>query len=275
MRFAINIPNFGSFANPRDIVALAQEADQAGWDGFFLWDHVLWSDPENYAVAEPWVTLAAMAQASEHIRIGPMITPLPRRRPWQVARQALTLDHLSNGRAVLGVGLGGDWFGDYSAFGETTDQRAHGEMLDEALDVLCGLWSGETFHYAGKHFAINGVQMLPIPLQQPRIPLWVAGVWPGTRPFQRAARFDGVAPISKTNQPFTPTQIRDMLAYIGQYRTSSAPFDVIIAGGPLQAAEYTALAEAGVTWYQVGFWASDSVDDVRNTIRGGIPATST
>lgn len=271
MKYAINIPNFGAFANPRDAVALAHEADASGWDGFFLWDHVLWTQPDNHAVAEPWVTLAAMAQATTHIRLGAMITPLPRRRPWQVARQAVTLDQLSNGRAVLGVGIGGDWFGDYSRFGEPTDQRMHGEQLDQALDIITGLWSGETFSYTGQHYHIHEVQFLPKPVQQPRIPIWVAGVWPGTKPFQRAARYDGVAPISRTEQPFTPQQMRDLCAYIGQHRQSNAPFDVVIGGAPLERDEYAALAEAGVTWYQDGFLAHDSVELVREHIRRGPP----
>src|SRR5690242_3610271 len=116
MRFAINVPNFGPFADPRAVVELAQAADAAGWHGFFLWDHVLWTNPEPLPVADPWVTLAAIAQATEQIRIGPLVTPLPRRRPWQVAREAATLDALSGGRVTLGVGIGGDWFGDYSHF---------------------------------------------------------------------------------------------------------------------------------------------------------------
>src|SRR5688572_4432084 len=124
MRFAINVPNFGPFADPLAVVELAQAADAAGWDGFFLWDHVLWRDQKSLPVADPWVTLAAMAQATKRIRLGPLVTPLPRRRPWQVAREAATLDALSGGRVTLGVGIGGDWFGDYSHFGEPADVQA-------------------------------------------------------------------------------------------------------------------------------------------------------
>jgi alkanesulfonate monooxygenase SsuD/methylene tetrahydromethanopterin reductase-like flavin-dependent oxidoreductase (luciferase family) len=272
MRFAINIPNFGPFADPRAVVGLAREAEAAGWDGFYLWDHVLWRAPEHQPVAEPWTLLAAIAQATERIRIGPMVTPLPRRRPWQVARQAATLDHLSGGRAVLGVGLGGDWFGDYSGFGETADQRAHGAQLDEALAVITGLWSGEPFSYTGQHYTIRDVQFLPRPVQQPRIPIWVAGVWPGTRPFRRAARFDGVAPIGRDDEtPIQPSDIRAMLEYIRPHRASDAPFDVVIGGAPRDDQEYAELAAAGVTWYQHGFLVNDSVELVRAHIRRGPP----
>jgi alkanesulfonate monooxygenase SsuD/methylene tetrahydromethanopterin reductase-like flavin-dependent oxidoreductase (luciferase family) len=274
VRFAINLPNFGPFGDPRVMVDLARDADQAGWDGFFIWDHVLWLVSENHPVAEPWVTLAAIASATQRIRFGPMVTPLPRRRPWQVARQASTLDQLSGGRLALGVGIGGDWFGDYSRFGEPADDATHGAQLDEALDVLLGLWGGEPFAYDGTHYTIRETQFLPTPLQQPRIPIWVAGVWPGTKPFRRAARFDGIAPIARAEgAQVTPDDVRAMLAYIQPHRASAGPFDVVLAGPPLSSAgDYAAYAEAGVTWYQHGFLWEDSVELVRTHIRRGPPS---
>ena len=272
MNFAINLPNFGAFGEPRLMAELARDAEAAGWDGFFIWDHVLWLAPDNQPVAEPWVALAAIAMVTERIRLGPMVTPLPRRRPWQVARQAVTLDRLSRGRLTLGVGIGGDWFGDYSRFGEPADDRTHGAQLDEALHVLLGLWSGETFRYDGDHYTVRDTQFLPAPLQQPRIPIWVAGVWPGTKPFRRAARFDGVAPIARAQDgAVSPGDVRAMLEYIRPHRNSPAPFDVVLAGSPLAPASYAAYAEAGVTWYQHGFLASDSPEQVRAHIRRGPP----
>jgi alkanesulfonate monooxygenase SsuD/methylene tetrahydromethanopterin reductase-like flavin-dependent oxidoreductase (luciferase family) len=272
MRFAINVPNFGPFGDPRIMAGLARDADAAGWDGFFIWDHLLWLEPQNQPVAEPWVTLAAIASATERIRLGPMVTPLPRRRPWQVARQAITLDQLSGGRLTLGVGIGGDWFGDYSRFGEPADDRTHGAQLDEALDVLVGLWSGEPFDYAGEHYIIRETQLLPTPVQQPRIPIWVAGVWPGTKPFRRAARYDGIAPIARAHDArLSPDDIRAMLAYIQPHRASAAPFDVVLAGPPLAAEDYAAHAAAGVTWYEEGFLIEDGVEQVRAHIRRGPP----
>jgi alkanesulfonate monooxygenase SsuD/methylene tetrahydromethanopterin reductase-like flavin-dependent oxidoreductase (luciferase family) len=271
MKFAINLPNFGPFGDPRLMADLAREAEAAGWDGFFIWDHVMWTDPVNHPVTEPWVTLAAIACATTRIRLGPMITPLPRRRPWQVARQAVTLDQLSGGRLALGVGIGGDWFGDYSRFGEPADDRTHGEQLDEALEVLVGLWSGEPFSYAGKHYTVRDTQFLPKAVQ-PRIPIWVAGVWPGTKPFRRAARYDGAAPIGRGGDgDINPGSIRDLLEYIRPHRVSDRPFDVVLAGPPRSTEEYAAFAAAGATWYQDGFLVNDSPDDVRAHIRRGPP----
>jgi alkanesulfonate monooxygenase SsuD/methylene tetrahydromethanopterin reductase-like flavin-dependent oxidoreductase (luciferase family) len=272
MHFAINVPNFGSFGHPRIMAELAQDAEAAGWDGMFIWDHMLWTWPENYPVTEPWVTLGAMAMVTERIRLGPMVTPLPRRRPWQVARQAVTLDQLSNGRAILGVGIGGDWFGDYSRFGEPADDRTHGQQLDEALQVITGLWGSTPFSYIGQHYTIKETQFLPAPIQQPRIPIWVAGVWPGTKPFRRAAQYDGAAPIPRgENTRLTPEDVAEMIVYIHQHRSAAEPFDIVLAGPPLDAEQYAAFAQAGATWYQDGFMADDSVDHVRAHIRRGPP----
>jgi alkanesulfonate monooxygenase SsuD/methylene tetrahydromethanopterin reductase-like flavin-dependent oxidoreductase (luciferase family) len=272
MRHAINLPNFGPFGNPRLMVELAVDAEAAGWDGFFIWDHVVYFTPTNQPVTEPWVTLGAMAMATERIRLGPMVTPLPRRRPWQIARQAVTLDQLSNGRAVLGVGIGGDWFGDYSRFGEPPDDRTHGEQLDEALQVITGLWGTTPFSYSGKHYTIRDTQFLP-PAIQPRLPIWVAGRWPGTKPFRRAAQYDGVAPIGHDEHAtLSPEDIRAMITYIRQHRTATEPFDVVFGGPPLTAEQYAAYADAGVTWYQDGFLVDDSVETVRAHIRRGPPS---
>jgi probable F420-dependent oxidoreductase len=273
MRFAVNVPNFGAaFGDVRVMVDLAREAEAAGWDGLFIWDHVLWLHPENQPVAEPWVTLAAIAAATERIRLGPLVAPLPRRRPWQVARQAATLDQLSGGRLVLGVGIGGDWFGDYSRFGEPADDKTHGAQLDEALAVLEGLWSGEPFSFAGEHYTVNDVQFLPRPVQQPRIPIWVAGVWPGTKPFRRAARFDGVAPMARQiDVLLSPDDIRELRAYVEQHRTSVGPFDVVVGGPPLSAEQYADYAAAGVTWYQHGIGDDEDGDAFRARIRRGPP----
>lgn len=272
MRFAVNVPNFGTgFGEVRTLVSLAQEAEAAGWDGFFIWDHLLWLRPENQPVAEPWVALTAIAAVTERIRLGPLVTPLPRRRPWQVARQAVTLDHLSGGRLVLGVGIGGDWFGDYSSFSEPADDITHGNQLDEALAVLLGLWSGEPFRYRGEHYTVNEVQFLPRPVQQPRIPIWVAGVWPGTKPFRRAARFEGVTPMTRQKKTMlTPEQIREMRAYVHQHRKSNELFDVIIGGRRQLNEEQCAIyAAAGVTWYQLGIDEGEDVNSFRTRIRSG------
>jgi alkanesulfonate monooxygenase SsuD/methylene tetrahydromethanopterin reductase-like flavin-dependent oxidoreductase (luciferase family) len=275
MRCAINVPNFGAFADTRALAQLAREAEEAGWDGFFLWDHIGgWPAP----TADPWVALAAVAMTTSRIALGPLVTPLPRRRPWKVAREATTLDHLSNGRLILGVGIGDDAIGrEYSAYGEQGDNRLHGEMLDEALDVVAGLWGAEPFTYRGKHYTISDVHFLPAPVQRPRIPIWVAATWPHQRPVRRAARWDGLCPIRMDEQALTPEQVREMLAIVHESRPATEPLDVILAGytGNLSAEETAArlgsLAEAGVTWWQEGLMPNDSLEDLRARIQQGAP----
>lgn len=274
MRYALNVPNFGAYADVRSVATLAREAEDAGWDGFFLWDHVHTEPP--LPVADPWIELTAMALATERIQLGTLVTPLPRRRPWKLARETVTLDRLSNGRLILGVGLGGEWFHEYSKFGEPVDDRSHAVATDEGLEVLTGLWSGERFSFSGQRYTLHDVQFLPTPQQSPRIPIWVAGVWPGKNPFRRAARWDGVCPIAHDHTP-TPQEIHDMLAYLRPYRTSDAPFEVVVTGftgnlPPEEAAKLlTDYADAGVTWWQEGFMWEDTLDDLRARIAAGPP----
>ena len=274
MRYALNVPNFGAYSDVRAMAALAREAEGAGWDGFFLWDHIH-TEPA-LPVADPWIELAAMALATERIRLGLLVTPMPRRRPWKLARESVTLDRLSNGRLILGVGLGGEWMREYSAFGEPADDRTHAAMLDEGLDVLTGLWSGEPFSYAGKHYTVNNARFLPAPQQSPRIPIWVAGVWPGRAPFRRAARWDGLCPIAHDHTP-TPQEIGAMLAYLRPHRTSADTFEVAVTGytgdKPPEEARtlLTNYADAGVTWWQEGFMWEDTIADLRARVAKGPP----
>jgi alkanesulfonate monooxygenase SsuD/methylene tetrahydromethanopterin reductase-like flavin-dependent oxidoreductase (luciferase family) len=208
MYFAIDTPNFGDFADAQVLADLAREAEQAGWDGFFLWDHIGagWEVP----IGDPWVQMAAMAMTTERIKLGTLVTPVPRRRPWKLAREAVTLDQLSNGRLILGVGIGGDSGHEFSCFGESPDDKLHGAMLDEGLDVLTGLWTGEPFSYQGAHYRIDGARFLPTPVQTPRIPIWVAGIWPHPRPFRRAARWDGVCALKADEGTMTPADFRPL-----------------------------------------------------------------
>jgi alkanesulfonate monooxygenase SsuD/methylene tetrahydromethanopterin reductase-like flavin-dependent oxidoreductase (luciferase family) len=277
MRFAIYVPNFGTFGSVQTLVELAQAAQRAGWDGFFLWDHLLPdADSAHGPVADPWIALTAIAGATNHLRLGPIVTPLPRRRPWKVAREAVTLDHFSNGRLILGVGIGGDWWREYSAVGEAADAQVHGAMLDEGLDVLTGLWAGIPFSYHGTHYTIQDAHFLPPPRQSPRIPIWVAGVWPGTRPFRRAARWDGVCPIGRSGA-LSPEDIRQMRASIESHRTATAPFDIVLSGrahewtGTERNAKVADYAAAGVTWWLESCWADVSLTDVRAIIDRGPP----
>src|SRR3954468_19670952 len=148
MQFAINTPNFGSFADVRLLAELAREAEDAGWDGFFVWDHIGGSSLQAIPMADPWVALTAMAMATSRVKLGPIVTPLPRRRPWKLARESVTLDHLSQGRLILGVGLGDPVATEFGSFGDETDPRRPAAMLDEGLEVLTGLWRGEPFSFS-------------------------------------------------------------------------------------------------------------------------------
>lgn len=275
MRYALNLPAFGEFADAHALAALAREAEEAGWDGFFLWDHL--QAEVGVPVADPWIALSAIALQTQRIRIGPLVTPLPRRRPWKLARETATLDRLCGGRLIMGVGIGGDsWFHEYSTFDEPTDDKTHATQLDEGLDVLTGLWSGQPFHYEGQHYTVRDAHFLPSPLQSPRIPIWVSGIWPHKAPLRRAARWDGICPIVD-GRTIQPEEVRDMLTYIRQHRPVDAPFDVVVAGyvGHLAPTEAENLlkryAEAGVTWWQEGFLGNDTLADVRARIRQGPP----
>jgi alkanesulfonate monooxygenase SsuD/methylene tetrahydromethanopterin reductase-like flavin-dependent oxidoreductase (luciferase family) len=279
MQFAIDLPPFGPFSDPNLVADLAQEAEEAGWNGFFLWDHInykLEDSAEPLAVADPWIHLAVMASRTTAIKLGPMVTPLARRRPWKVARETVTLDHLSGGRVVLGIGLGGDGDGEYSDFGELTDPRVHGAMLDEALAVLIRLWSGEEASYQGEHYQLAPVRFLPTPVQTPRIPIWVAGIWPHQKPFQRAARFEGVYPQQRGGA-LTPEDYRQILAFIQPLRTQNAPFEVLTRGRSsgtdfaADAALVAGYAQAGVTWWLEQFRPHNTVEQVRLRIHQGPP----
>jgi probable F420-dependent oxidoreductase len=260
MRFAINVPNFGEYGNPRLLASLAREAELAGWDGFFVWDHLQFFDPlAPVPVADPWIALAAVATATERIRLGPMVTPLARRHPWQVAREAATLDHLSNGRLILGVGLGGLPEAEFDAFGEVSDARVRAQKLDEGLAILAGLWTGEPFSFAGEHYRVAETRFQPNPVQSPRIPIWVGGSWPNKAPMRRAARWDGAFPASSENSGMamlSPDEVRDIATYVAAHRQDDGPFDLVIGGetpgdDPSQAASVIApYADAGVTWWQ-------------------------
>ncbi|MEE8551001.1 MAG: LLM class flavin-dependent oxidoreductase [Gemmatimonadota bacterium] len=275
MRFAVSVQNFADYADIRRLVALAREAEDNGWDGFFLWDHIHWNGPP---MIDPWVALAAIASVTSRIRIGTMVTPLARRRPWKLARETVTLDHLSGGRLILGVGLGTPPAEEFSRFGEDSDDQIRGQKLDEGLEVITGLWSGEPFSYRGKHYQLDNVTFLPRPVQQPRIPIWVAGLWPNRRPFRRAARLDGVVPLKvgpSADLPgaLTPDELPAPLTYIQEHRESDAPFDVNASSAiptDLGRAKdvVDAFAAAGATWLQE--W-QPTADALSARLRAGPP----
>jgi alkanesulfonate monooxygenase SsuD/methylene tetrahydromethanopterin reductase-like flavin-dependent oxidoreductase (luciferase family) len=251
MRYGVSVPPFGPYADPRRLAELAARAETAGWDGFFVWDHMVY-DPSFHPIGDPWVGLAAVAMRTSRLTIGTMVTPLARRRPWKVARETVSLDHLSGGRFVLGVGLGDPAQWEYGSFGEPADPRIRAACLDEALTVLAGLWTGEPFRYDGRHFAVAEVTFRPPPVQRPRIPVWVAGWWPNKPPLRRAARWDGMAPI-KQGGDLSPDEVAAALTYVRRHRATDAPFDVVVSGGtgprPDDADRMAAYAAVGATWW--------------------------
>ena len=284
MQFAIDIPNFGDFADARLTADIAREAEAAGWDAVWVWDHIM-RDPAD-PHADPWILLAAIALATERIRLGPMVTPLARRRPSDVARQAVTLDRLSGGRLTLGVG-NGSRDREFTAFGDEGDLRRRAAMLDEGLAVLQGLMSGQRFSFAGAHYRIDDATFLPVPLQQPRIPVWIGATWPVHAPIRRAARWDGIWALRRdadgTSTPLTPDDVRGLCEVIAEERTAAGlaaePYDVLVAGvtpadDPASAATTAReFAEAGATWWSERINSSrGSLADMRRRIAAGPPS---
>lgn len=259
LKTAIYLPNHGPFGDARAIADLARDAETAGWDGFFLWDHIAEYDEagDSQPCADPWLGLTAAAMQTTSIKLGTTVTPLPRRRPHKLARETVTLDQLSNGRLILSVGIGSGPI-EWHHLGEETDQRVRGNMLDEGLDILAGLWSGEPFQFDGEHYQIEKAQFLPPSFQQPRIPVWVGGEWPNKRPFRRMARWDGMFPLFNVYGQEQEPVFAEAVAYVLNERERlglNGPFDVIKMGmspgdNPSEAAAIISTAvEAGATWW--------------------------
>ncbi len=284
LRFAIDSPISGDYSDPRLLGRLALLAEQSGWDGFFIWDHL--SSPgdsspdEPLPVVDPWVALAVMAVKTHKIRIGTAVTPIPRRRPWKLARETVSLDRLSDGRLTLGVGLGEPAGSEYERFGEDSAPLIRAAKLDEGLEVLTGLWSGQPFSHRGERFSVQDARFLPTPVQSPRIPIWVGGQWPNRAPLRRAARWDGVYPIYLVDgaPAMTPAILNTIVEYVGEHRKSHDPFDVVAPGAHLghdrprlsdAAASY---AEAGATWYAAPIGPElGTVAEVKAWIAAGPP----
>ncbi len=216
-------------------------------------------------VADPWITLAAAAAATERLRLGPMVTPLALRRQAKLARETATLDVLSGGRLTLGAGLGSDRFGaELSATGEQLDDRQRGQMLDEALEVLAAAWSGQPVHHRGEHYTVDGIQFLPRPVQRPGVPVWVAGFPGNIRPLRRAARYDGFFPVNLSG----PGQLAEATATIAELREgATAPYDIAIPLPP--GTDPAPYAQAGATWWLTEFEPGVSLDRVRGVLRDG------
>jgi alkanesulfonate monooxygenase SsuD/methylene tetrahydromethanopterin reductase-like flavin-dependent oxidoreductase (luciferase family) len=265
LRSAVWLPLFDPLSDPVVVARLAAEAEDAGWDGFFVWDHVRWREPVR-RLADPWITMAAIAAGTERLRIGPMVTPLPRRRPAKVARETATLDRLSGGRLTLGVGIGGDRFGgELSKLGEQLDDRLRGQMLDEALDILTGAWSGAPVRHHGTHYLVDDIEFLPRPVQRPGVPVWVAAFPGSPKPLRRAARYQGFFPVNLQHVD----QFAEAVATVTALRPDPAPpYDVAVALPP--GADPAPYARAGATWWLAEFEPEAlSLDRVRGVVRDG------
>jgi alkanesulfonate monooxygenase SsuD/methylene tetrahydromethanopterin reductase-like flavin-dependent oxidoreductase (luciferase family) len=263
----------------REQVELARAAEAAGWDGVFTWDGIhVGDDIETY---DPWTLMGAMALATERVRLGAIISPLSRRRPWKVARETTTVDRLSNGRLVLPVGLGAMDDRGITGVGEVPDRRTRAELLDESLEILTGLWSGEPFGYSGRHYQFEPMAFRPTPVQRPRIPIWVVGAWPSERSMSRVLRYDGLMPywLPQTTglaRPQTPAQLAEMRDWIAARRSLDG-FDILMEGSTSAtdrasaAAEVEAWAEAGATWWIESDWSNWAVEPMRRLIEAGPP----
>jgi alkanesulfonate monooxygenase SsuD/methylene tetrahydromethanopterin reductase-like flavin-dependent oxidoreductase (luciferase family) len=281
MQYALSLPNSGAWGDARTLAELAQLAEDSGWNGVFLEDYIVWQSDESVPTYDPWVALAAMAMQTKHLRLGTHVTPLARRRPWKLAREAITIDHLSNGRLILGVGLGdtGESVGpdiSLTHFNEMRNAKERSYMLDEALEVLIGLWSGEPFHYEGQYYQVKEVTFLPRPVQSPRIPIWVGGGFPLKGPTQRAARWDGACLYKHKSHFLTLEDIYTLRELVQAQRGSLTGYDIAVGGSPRHSdpeeerEHIRSLAKAGVTWW-TEYIPPDSGDleMVRDLIRKG------
>jgi hypothetical protein len=260
---------------------ITQEAEAAGWDGVFIADAIDIGMPGHppFPWFDPWIVLAAMAMNTERIRIGTMITPVPRRRPWKLARETVTLDQLSKGRLIFGAGLGAaEDDGGFHKVGEAMDLKVRANRLDEGLAILVGLWTGKPFSFSGEHYQVKEMMMLPAPVQSPRIPVWVPGVWTKTKSMQRALKWDGIIPQKyKSMERMTPGEVRELKQFVDENRSSNEPFDIVVGGTTpggnrkRAAATVRQFEEAGATWWLESFMMA-SWEKMAKRIKQGPPS---
>jgi len=274
MKFGFVLPK----GDARTAADFAQQAEGSGWDGFFVWEPV-WG-------IDAWINLTAAAMVTRKIRLGTMLSPLSRMRPWKIASETATLDNLSNGRVILSVGLGATNTG-FDDFGEISDRKTRAQLLDESLQILTGLWSGKPFKHDGKHYQVNISEDIfqppPPPVQKPRIPIWVVGGWPSKKSMYRAIRYDGLLPaiIKESGQvsmdPIRPSQLVEIKSFINENRESDIPIDIIVEGRtsekePVEAAQIVnSYREAGATWWIEALWDEPDLENVFSRIKMGPP----
>jgi alkanesulfonate monooxygenase SsuD/methylene tetrahydromethanopterin reductase-like flavin-dependent oxidoreductase (luciferase family) len=250
VHYGIALPTGGECGDPRFLVELGERAEAAGWDGIFLEDYVCYQGDPARPTCNTWVALAAMAMRTTRVRLGVEVVSLPRRRPWNVAREAAGVDQLSEGRMILGAGIGDTGDPGFGRFGEETGDRIRGARLDEGLAILAGLWTGEPFSFHGDHFTVDEVTFLPRPLQQPRIPIWIGGGYPNPRAIERALRWDGACMYRRDGGHLVADDVRDLRA-----RADSRPWTIAVGGQERredwdeERDQIRAIREAGADWW--------------------------
>jgi alkanesulfonate monooxygenase SsuD/methylene tetrahydromethanopterin reductase-like flavin-dependent oxidoreductase (luciferase family) len=262
MRHGLYFLPAGELSDPGTLIDLGVAAEEHGWDGFFLWDHILRPTGQPQDLADVWVALAAVATMTSRIRLGPMVTPTARRRPQILARQAITLDHLSLGRLIVGLGLGVDTAGELSKFGEVTDPVVRGDALDEAAQLLASWWSGVSANMNGSHYRVDDVALLPRPFQRPRIPMWFAARGTAVRPVRRAARYDGIFAIEIDRDG-----LRRVTRLVVEERGHLAGFEVAVPVVP--GMDLAAWESDGATWAMWSFPPGEPASGVRARIEAG------
>jgi hypothetical protein len=274
MKYGFVLPQ----GDARITAKLALEAEQSGWDGFFVWEPV-WG-------IDAWVSLTAAAMKTTKIRLGTMLSPISRMRPWKLASETATLDNLSNGRVILSVGLGAVDSG-FKEFGEITNRVQRAELVDEGLDILTGLWKGQPFEYDGKHYTVKESNFIPPPppVQKPRIPIWVVGAWPRMKSMRRVLKYDGILPtkmVGGKHVKVEPKDIRLMKSWIEENRSETTPFDIVVEGKTdgNDSNEWSKVVqpwiEAGATWWIEAMWdmmdKENSNELIVKRIRQGPPS---
>jgi alkanesulfonate monooxygenase SsuD/methylene tetrahydromethanopterin reductase-like flavin-dependent oxidoreductase (luciferase family) len=274
MKHGLFLPPFDGLAHVERMADLAVVAEEAGWDGFFVWDHLRYSAPVR-DILDPYICLAVMAARTSRIILGPMVTPLIRRRPQVVARQAVTLDRLSKGRLVMGFGIGDDYpGGELACFGELTEAAERGRALDEGIAIFRGLVSGEEVNVAGEFLKAQEVTFQPTAYRASGIPVWTACRWPNSAPLRRAAKQQGVMVIQITE----PEQVAVLKAKLSEAGADLDHFDVVVWGQRdekmiyREDERYAEWARAGVTWFLTGPGPFNlDFDEVRKYVAAGPP----
>jgi len=280
-KYGLNITNFGTYSDIEILIDLCRDAETVGWDGIFLWDHMIFStrlktnNQNEIAFVDPWIALTAISMVTTRLKIGTYITPLPRRRPWKLAREIVSLDRLSKGRLILGIGLGSPDF-EFEGFGEDENISVRARKCDEGLEILKGLCSGKPFKFSGIFYNIKEVIFKPEPFNG-IIPIWIGGRWPNKKPFERASKYDGVCPISATNNKLNPLDIEEIKNYIKNRRKNIKNFDIVLAGETPQD-KYEAkqvispYIKSGMTWWleTINDWRG-SLEEMKTLILRGPP----